>query len=93
MDLPVLWCRERIETILYAHRCSPQTSYLPVLWCRERIETGLFIFPQGASHDLPVLWCRERIETFIVPGAEPPVDISLYSGAGSGLKRMNTYSV
>ena len=42
-NLPVLWCREWIET---AQRSSSNVLgvYLPVLWCREWIET-----PQDAT--------------------------------------------
>ena len=38
--------------------------------------------------NLPVLWCRERIETYILSFWPYILSISLYSGAGSGLKLM-----
>ena len=49
--LPVLWCRERIETDL--DQCFPNiNNHLPVLWCRERIETlpdGIMETPNDGS--------------------------------------------
>ena len=85
-DLPVLWCRERIETPPYAECIARGAMNLPVLWCRERIETQGTLEIVVSNPNLPVLWCRERIETVRVRYSQPWRSISLYSGAGSGLK-------
>ena len=60
--------------------------YLPVLRCRERIETEIPVMRSSNFFHLPVLRCRERIETCPVPRKMPAPYISLYFGAGSGLK-------
>ena len=85
-NLPVLWCREWIETCSLGFIQS-KLLYLPVLWCREWIETSLSGSVGLPFFHLPVLWCREWIETYPKTVARSREHfISLYSGAGSGLK-------
>ena len=69
--LPVLWCRERIETAFNSPDCHVHV-HLPVLWCRERIETLKRILVRYSRRNLPVLWCRERIETTETGTTGPP---------------------
>ena len=84
--LPILRCRERIETqLLLEHRLGK--TYLPILRCRERIETY-------NAQRWSVRGARISLYFGVGSGLKPRCScvhlscsvISLYFGVGSGLK-------